>query len=123
MDQLICWHRSFSLSGKGKSMLYLVTIHFRPGVAEGDNRAAATLLRDRLLESSPWVKVINAVADLGGGEVHIIADIAEQAMTNIQRILEFRRLSAVERIEYTPVVDARAALDAYLSLELVPRDI
>jgi hypothetical protein len=104
-------------------MLYLVTIHFRQGVAEEDNRAAATLLRDRLLESNPWVNVINAVADLGGGEVHIIADIAEQAMTNIQRILEFRRLSAVERIEYTPVVDAKAALNAYLSLELVPRDI
>jgi len=104
-------------------MLYLVTIHFRPGVAEEDNRAAAILLRDRLLESNPWIKVINAVADLGGGEVHVIADIAEQAMTNIQRILEFRRLSAVERIEYTPVVDAKAALDAYLSLELVPRDI
>jgi hypothetical protein len=76
-----------------------------------------------LLESNPWVNVINAVADLGGGEVHIIADITEQAMTNIQRILEFRRLSAVEPIEYTPVVDAKAALNAYLSLELVPRDI
>lgn len=104
-------------------MLYLVTIHFCSGVAEEDNRTAATLLRDRLLESNPWVKVINAVADLGGGEIHVIADIAEQAMTNIQRILEFRRLLAVERIEYTPVVDAKAALDAYLSLELVPRDI
>ncbi len=104
-------------------MLYLVTIHFRSGVAEEDNRAAATLLRDRLLESNPWVKVMSAVADLGGGQIHVSAYIAEQAMTNIQRILEFRRLSAVERLEYTPVVDARAALDAYLSLELVPRDM
>lgn len=104
-------------------MLYLVTITFREGVTEEDNRAAAKLLRDRLLESNPWVKVMNAVADLGGGEVHIIADIAEQAMTNVQRILEFRRLAAVRRIEYTPVVDAKAALDAYLSMELVPPDM
>jgi hypothetical protein len=66
---------------------------------------------------------MNAVADLGGGAVHIIADIAEQAMTNVQRILEFRRLAAGRRIEYTPVVDAKAALDAYLSMELVPPDM
>jgi hypothetical protein len=104
-------------------MLYLVTIRFRPGVTEQQNRAAATLLRDRLLESNPWVTVLNAVADLGGGEVHVIADIAEHAMTNVQRILEFRRLVAVEHIEYTPVVDAKTALNAYLSMELLPPDM
>jgi hypothetical protein len=44
-------------------------------------------------------------------------------MANIRRTLEFRVLPAVERIEYTPVVDAREALDVYLGLDMVTRDM
>ncbi|HXG21127.1 MAG TPA: hypothetical protein VNN62_18865 [Methylomirabilota bacterium] len=65
----------------------------------------------------------NAVADIGGGELYIIADLTEQVMANIRRTLEFRAQPAVERITYTPVVDAREALNVYLDLDLVPRDM
>jgi hypothetical protein len=103
-------------------MLFLITINFRQGATQQEGRAAARLLQERLMNPNPGVQVINAVADIGGGEIHIIADLTEQVMANIQRTLEFRALPAVERIAYTPVVDAREALDVYLGMDLVPRD-
>jgi hypothetical protein len=71
-------------------MLFLITISFRQGASEEEGRAAAKLLRDRLMNPNPEVQVINAVADLGGGEMHIIADLSGQVMGNIRRTLEFR---------------------------------
>ena len=96
--------------------MILVAINFRQGVSKEDNQAAAKLLRDRLTTPNPGTKILNAVADIGGGRVHALADVTEQAMTNIQYSLEFRVLPAVESIEVTPVVDAKAALDTYLSM-------
>jgi hypothetical protein len=104
-------------------MLFLITITFRQGVSHKENQAAARLLQERLMNPNPGVKIINAVADIGGGELYIITDLTEQVMANIRRTLEFRVQPAVERIEYTPVVDAREALDVYLDMDLVPRDI
>jgi hypothetical protein len=104
-------------------MLFLITINFRQGATHKEGQAAARLLQERLMSPNPGVKIINAVADIGGGEIHLIADLTEQVMANIRRTLEFRALSAVERIEYTPVVDAKEALDVYLEMDLVPRDI
>jgi hypothetical protein len=104
-------------------MLFLITITFRQGVSHKENQIAARLLQERLMNPNPGVKVINAVADIGGGELYIIADLTEQVMANIRRTLEFRVQPAVERIDYRPVVDAREALDVYLDLDLVPRDM
>lgn len=104
-------------------MLFLITVNFRQGVSQEEGKLAASLLKDRLLNPNPGVQVMNAVADIGGGEIHIVAEITDQVMMNIKRTLEFRALPAVERIEYTPVVDAQEALDVYLELDLVPHDM
>ena len=101
-------------------MLFLITVNFRQGVSQEESKAAAQVLRDRLLKPNPGVKIHSAVADIGGGgEIHIIADLTERAMKNVKRTLEFRALPAVERMEYTPGVSAQEALDAYLELEFV----
>ena len=103
-------------------MLLLITVTFRQGASHKENQDAARLLQERLMTPNPGVKIINAVADIGGGELYIIADLTEQVMTNIRRTLDFRVQPAVERIDYTPVVEAREALDVYLGMDLVPRD-
>ena len=97
-------------------MLLLVTIKFRQGASKEENQAAARLLLDRLQKPNPGNKILNAVADVGAGEVHVLADVTEQALTNVRYSLEFRVLPAVESIEVTPVVEAKTALETYLSM-------
>jgi hypothetical protein len=94
----------------------LITIKFRSGATVAENRAAAQMLQERLINPNPGVKLLNAVADLGGGEVHVIADISDQAAVDIERTLQFRTQPAVESIEFTPVVDAKEALAVYLRM-------
>ena len=98
-------------------MLFLIRVNFRQGASQEENRAAAKVLKERLMNPNPGIKVIEAVADLGGGEILIIADLSDQVMRDIKRTLEFRALPAVKRLQYTPVVNAKEALDAYLELE------
>jgi hypothetical protein len=98
-------------------MLFLITVTFRQGVSYEDSRAAAHVLKDRLMNPNPGITVRQAVADLGGGEIHITADLNEAVLADIKQILEFRALRAVERIEYTPVVDAAQALDVFLGID------
>jgi hypothetical protein len=97
-------------------MLLLVTIKFSQGASREDNQAAAKLLLERLQKPNPGNKIVNAVADIGGGQVHVLADVTEQALTNVRYSLEFRILPAVESIEVTPVVDAKTALETYLAM-------
>jgi hypothetical protein len=99
-------------------MLMLVTIKFRSGASVAENKAAAQMLQERLLNPNPGVKLMTAVADLGGGETHIIANISDQEAINIERTLQFRTQPAVEHIEFTPVVDAQEALAVYLRMSL-----
>ena len=97
-------------------MLLLVTIKFRQGASKEENQAAARLLLDRLQKPNPGNTILNAVANVGAGEVHVLAEATEQALTNVRYSLEFRVLPAVESIEVTPVVDAKTALETYLSM-------
>ena len=97
-------------------MLLLVTIKFSQGASREDNQAAAKLLLERLQKPNPGNKIVNAVADIGGGQVHVLADVTEEALTNVRYSLEFRILPAVESIEVTPVVEAKTALETYLSM-------
>jgi hypothetical protein len=97
-------------------MLLLVTIKFRQGASKEENQAAAKLLLDRLQKPNPGNTILNAVANVGAGEVHVLAEATEQAVTNVRYSLEFRVLPAVESIEVTPVVDAKTALETYLSM-------
>lgn len=97
-------------------MLLLVTIKFSQGASKEENQAAARLLLDRLQTPNPGNKILNAVADVGGGQVHVLADVTEEALTNVRYSLEFRVLPAVESIDLTPVVDAKTALETYLSM-------
>ncbi len=97
-------------------MLLLVTIKFRQGASKDENQAAARLLLDRLQKPNPGNTILNAVANVGAGEVHVLAEATEQALTNVRYSLEFRVLPAVESIEVTPVVDAKTALETYLSM-------
>jgi hypothetical protein len=87
-------------------MLLLVTIKFARGASKVENQVAARLLLDRLQTPNPGNKILNAVADVGAAEVHVLADVTEQALTNVRYSLEFRVLPAVENIEVTPVVEA-----------------
>jgi hypothetical protein len=96
-------------------MLALITIKFRSGATAADNKTAAQMLQERLINPNPGAKLIAAVADLGGGEVHVVADVADPT-TNIERTLQFRTQPAVESIEFTPVVDAKEALAVYLRM-------
>jgi Domain of unknown function (DUF3303) len=97
-------------------MLILVTLKFRQGASKEENQAAARLLLDRLQKPNPGNTILNAVANVGAGEVHVLAEATEQALTNVRYSLEFRVLPAVESIEVTPVVDAKTALETYLSM-------
>jgi hypothetical protein len=97
-------------------MLALITIKFRSGASAAENKAAAQMLQDRLVNPNPGVKLISAVADIGSGEVHVIADVAEQGTANLERTLQFRSLSAVENIDWRPVVEAKEALAVYLRM-------
>ena len=97
-------------------MLLLVTIKFAHGASKEENQVAARLLLDRLQTPNPGNKILNVVADVGAGEVHVLADVTEQALTNVRYSLEFRVLPAVENIEVTPVVEAKTALETYLSM-------
>ena len=97
-------------------MLAMITIKFRSGATVAENKAAAQMLQDRLLNPNPGVKLINACADLGGGEVHVIADVSEQGTANIERTLQFRTQPAVESVTFRPVVDAKEALSVYLKM-------
>jgi hypothetical protein len=97
-------------------MLLLVTIQFRQGVSKEDNQAAARLLLARLQTPNPGNKILQAVADVGGGQVHVLVDATEEAVTNVRYSLEFRVLPSVESIEVRPVVDAKTALQTYLSM-------
>ncbi len=97
-------------------MLLLVTLKFRQGASKDENHAAAKLLLDRLQKPNPGNTILNAVANVGAGEVHVLAEATEQALTNVRYSLEFRVLPAVESIEVTPVVDAKTALETYLSM-------
>ena len=97
-------------------MLLLVTIKFSQGASREENQAAARLLLDRLQKPNPGNTILNAVANVGAGEVHVLAEATEQALTNVRYSLEFRVLPAVENIEVTPVVDAKTALETYLSM-------
>jgi len=97
-------------------MLLLVTIKFSQGASREENHAAAKLLLERLQKPNPGNTILNAVADVGGGQVHVLADVTEQALTNVRYSLEFRILPAVESIEVTPVVDAKVALETYLGM-------
>jgi hypothetical protein len=56
------------------------------------------------------------VADLGAGRLFVPANFTEQAASDIWNFLEFRTLPGVERVDGTPVVDAKTALDVYLSM-------
>ena len=69
-------------------MLLLVTIKFAHGASKEENQVAARLLLDRLQKPNPGNKILNAVADVGAGE----------------------------NIEVTPVVEAKTALETYLSM-------
>ena len=97
-------------------MLLLVTIKFARGASKEENQVAARLLLDRLQKPNPGNTILNAVADVGAGEVHVLADVTEQALTNVKYSLEFRVLPAVENIEVTPVVEAKTALETYLAM-------
>ena len=97
-------------------MLYLIEINFRPGVPIAEGRPAATLLRDRLEKPLPGTKILNSVADIGGSRVVLLADLNEEAMSNVEETLKFRTLSAVERFTVTPVVEAMKTLDTYLKM-------
>ena len=97
-------------------MLLLVTIKFSQGASREENQVAAKLLLSRLQKPNPGNTILNSVADIGGGQVHVLADVTEQALTNVRYSLEFRILPAVESIEVTPVVDAKTALETYLSM-------
>jgi hypothetical protein len=97
-------------------MLLLVTIKFRQGASKDENQAAARLLLERLQTPNPGNTILNAVANVGAGEVHVLAEATEQALTNVRYSLEFRVLPAVESIEVTPVVEAKTALETYLSM-------
>jgi hypothetical protein len=97
-------------------MQFLIEVNFRSGATKEDNRAAAQMIRERLEKPRAGIKVLAAVADLGGGRLFAIADYTEEAAKDIRNFLEFRTLPAVERVDGTPVVDAKTALDVYLSL-------
>ena len=97
-------------------MLFLIEVNFRQGAPKEEARAAATMLRDRLEKPQTGVEILNAVADVGGGRILVLADLSEQAMSDVRSTLEFRSLAAVERIISTPVVDAKTTLEAYLGM-------
>ena len=96
--------------------MLLVTIKFARGASKEENQVAARLLLDRLQKPNPGNTILNAVADVGAGEVHVLADVTEQALTNVRYSLEFRVLPAIENIEVTPVVEAKTALETYLGM-------
>jgi hypothetical protein len=97
-------------------MLFLIEVSFRQGVRPEEGRPAATMLRDRLQKPATGIKILNSVADIGGSKIVVLADLSDEAMNDLRYTLEFRTLVAVERITYTPVVDAKATLDAYLGI-------
>jgi hypothetical protein len=101
---------------KEDGMQYLIEVNFRSGASKEDNRAAAQMVRERLEKPRSGITVKAAVADLGGGRLFFLADYTEQAASDIRNFLEFRTLPAVERVDGTPVVDAKTALDVYLSM-------
>ena len=97
-------------------MQFLLEVNFRQGAPKEETKAAATMMRERLEKPRAGVKVLSAVADLGGGKVFVLADYSEEATKDLRSFLEFRTLPAVERIDATPVVEAKTALDTYLSM-------
>jgi hypothetical protein len=65
-------------------MLLLVTIQFRQGVSKEDNQAAARLLLARLQTPNPGNKILQAVADVGGGQVHVLVDAKPQGIVHAE---------------------------------------
>ncbi len=97
-------------------MLALMTVKFRVGASLSQTKATAQLLQRRLQDPQPGVTIHSAVMDLGAGVLYVLADFAAEAVTNIERTLEFRLQPAVESTSFTPVVDAQEALAVYLRL-------
>jgi hypothetical protein len=99
-------------------MLALLKVTFRGGVSQADGKAAAQLIQERMANPRPDVKVICSVMDLGAGEMYTIADYTNPNPTaaNVERFLEFRILPAVESVTFTPVLETKDALAAYMKV-------
>jgi hypothetical protein len=113
-------NKGTTISLEKRREMYVIANHgkFRSGASASETKAAAQMLQERLINPTPGIKLMCAVADIGGGAVHVIADLAEQETgANIERTLQFRSLPAVENITWTPVVDAKEALAVYLKMK------
>ena len=94
----------------------LITVTWRSGASPAQNKAAAQVVHDRLMDPYPGVTIINSVADLGKRKLYVIADVSEAAMQDIRNTLELTTQPAIESVETSFVVDGKKAINTYLKM-------
>ncbi len=94
----------------------LITVTWRAGASQAENRAAAQVVQERLMNPFPGVTIINTVADLGKRKLYVIADVTEHAVNDIRTTLELTTQPAIESVEIALVVDGKKAINTYLAM-------
>ena len=79
----------------------LSTVTLRAGVSQGENRAAAQVVQERLLNPFPDVNIFNSIADLGKKD---------------QNTLELTTQPAIESVEAALPLDGKKAINTYLAM-------
>jgi hypothetical protein len=97
-------------------MDFLITVSWRAGASAAENRAAAGVVQERLMNPPPGVTIRHAVADLGRRKLYILADVTEQAVDDIKSTLELTTQPAIESVDAALVVDGKKALNIYMAL-------
>ena len=86
----------------------LITVTWRAGASQAENRAAAQVVQERLMNPFPGVTIIHTLADLGIRKLYVIADVTEHAVNDTQ--------PAIESVEIALVVDGKKAINTYLAM-------
>lgn len=97
-------------------MDFLITVTWRAGASQAENRAAAGVIQERLMNPPPGVTILYSVADLGKRKLYLLTDVNEQAVNNIKSTLELTTQPAIESVEAALVVDGKKAISTYLAM-------
>jgi hypothetical protein len=79
----------------------LSTVTLRAGASQAENRAAAQVVQERLLNPYPGVTIISSIADLGKRN---------------RNTLELTTQPAIESVETALVVDGKKATNTFLAM-------
>jgi hypothetical protein len=97
-------------------MNVLITITWRAGANHTENRAAAQVVQERLMNPFPGVTIIHTLADLGKRKLYVIADVTEHAVNDVRTTLELTAQPAIESVDIALVVDGKKAINTYLAM-------